>query len=164
MIEKIFTAIILIPVLIYSFVLVGVTNAFGWLFNTFRQPVEYGFYYPIENMVEISIVYISADENGGAALDEIRNVDDREQFIKDFRAVECLPKFGEPSTENVLDNLDGPTKIIRILYDNGDFELIGHNGESRCKQGESPIPYYENFYEINEEQFNQLVEKYSVSG
>ena len=141
----------------------GVASLFTWLHDTFPIPKEYGFYNPEEDIIEVSIVTVYYDEDGKAALNEIRKVDDIEQFIKDFRAVGCYGKISEPGFD-VLDEVDESTKLIKITYVNGDFELIGYHGTGLTEPGEDEIEYLTGFTRFNNEQLNELMEKYSISG
>ena len=162
MIEKFFTGIFSAIATIFVVMVLGVGSLFNWLYDTFRITKEYGFYNTEEDIIEISIVTVYYDENGKAALNEIRKVDDIEQFIEDYRAVECYGKISEPV--DALDRVDKSTKLIKLTYVNGDFELIGYHGSGLTNVGEDELEYTAGFTEFNKDQLDELMERYSVSG
>ena len=163
MIEKIFTAIIIIPALIYSFVIAGVVNASAWLMETFRLRQEFSLSYTEDNIIEVSIVSIYYDENGKPAINEIRKVEDIAKFMEDFRAVEYYGQFAEPGFDAISD-VDETTKLIKISYANGDFDLIGYHGSGLSKAGEGEIKYLTDFGAFDKCELDALTEKYSLSG
>ena len=71
----------------------------------------------------------------------ISTVQDHSAFLSDFRDVKCNTFFGDPRGVYEGDI------VVKITYDNGEYELIRSLGRG--------------FYSFDQEQFNDLIEKYS---
>ena len=80
--------------------------------------------------------------------------------MKDFNAVVCKFKFGDPTSAN--GNLDVPLSVIKITYVNGDYELIGDYGQTRYISSSDEISFYAGFHLFDKDQFDDLIEKYSA--
>ncbi len=76
------------------------------------------------------------------------------EFIDDFRKIECKRGFGDPSV------LTPGDKGFKIIYKNGDYEIITYRAQGRHSSGK----YFDTgYYDFDEEQFNDLIEKYSIN-
>ena len=109
---------------------------------------------------EISIVTAYFDDNNEFMQSEIITINDIDEFMKDFRKVSATYVIlGDPRG---LFPTDEEGTIIRITYNNGEYELINWYGQSRYTI-ESGFRYYNGDWFFDEEQFNNLIDKYNRS-
>lgn len=118
---------------------------------------EYKLLHPADEISAVEIVTVLFDEEGIADLQVKACISDVKVFMKDFRLVPCYVYFGDPI--GLKKNPSG-IDVIRITYQNGDYELIDYNGQSEYTQ-ERGFDYYAGFNVFDEEQFEELIEKYS---
>ena len=121
-----------------------------------RVREAYGFINPSESIINISIVKLSF-ENEELLQTTVATVDDTSLFLADFRKIKCYVYFGDPSgitPEGISDT------VIKIDYENSEYELINWNGQARYTI-EGGFNYYYGFNIFDEEQFEALIEKYS---
>ena len=104
----------------------------------------------------VSIVTLTLDEVGNHIYEEKIKIDDIDTFISDFRKVECYKYFGDPIG---IDKYDEGSDILKIEYENGDYELINYNGQSEYTQ-ERGFEMYAGFNVFEIDQFKGLIEKY----
>ncbi|MGN0517299.1 MAG: hypothetical protein ACI4II_01080 [Acutalibacteraceae bacterium] len=123
-----------------------------------RQQETYSFLNSTDEISDISIVAISFDDDGEMLQTEIKKIDDTDVFLDDFRSVDCYVYYGEPIgvTQEGIDDI-----VVKISYDNDEYELINWQGQSEYTQ-ERGFRYYVGFSVFDEEQFEALIEKYSV--
>ncbi|MBR7116902.1 MAG: hypothetical protein IKC87_04255 [Clostridia bacterium] len=117
---------------------------------------SFNFYNPESMITAISIVKLSFDEEDKLQIEELKNVDNIDAFIEDFKKVESSCRTGDP-----LGAADGDNNGVAIMisYSNGEYELIGHIGQSTYRT-ERGLVYYDGFFSFDKEQFNALIEKY----
>ena len=118
---------------------------------------EYKLLHSADEISAVEIVTVLFDEEGIADLQVKACISDVKVFMKDFRSVPCYVYFGDPI--GLKKNPSG-IDVIRITYQNGDYELIDYNGQSEYTQ-ERGFDYYAGFNGFDEEQFEELIEKYS---
>ncbi|MBR7112627.1 MAG: hypothetical protein IKC75_06905 [Clostridia bacterium] len=88
----------------------------------------------------------------------ISTVEDHETFLSDFKEIDCYNHWSDPT--GVFEN----DIVIKISYTNGEYELIHHSGQGKYRHFEdnpSFLQVYAGRRYIDEEQFNQLIDKYS---
>ena len=87
----------------------------------------------------------------------ISTVEDRETFLSDFNEVDCYNHWTDPT--GVFED----DVVIKIYYENGEYELIHYSGQGKYIHFEdgSFFRVYAGRRYIDEEQFNQLIDKYS---
>ena len=82
----------------------------------------------------------------------INEIQDAEQFLKDFSDVECYNRFTDPS--GPLEGYIG----IKITYNNGDYEVICASGQSEYIDG--MYSSHEGWHSFEKTQFDELINKY----
>ena len=122
-----------------------------------RVREKYKLLHQEDEVSSVEIVTVLFDEEGIADLQVKACISDVKVFMKDFRSVPCYVYFGDPI--GLKKNPSG-IDVIRITYQNGDYELIDYNGQSEYTQ-ERGFDYYAGFNVFDEEQFEELIEKYS---
>ena len=107
----------------------------------------------------ISIVEISFDEEGEVIQTELNTIEDIDAFLDDFREVDCYTYFGDP-TGITVEGVEA--NVIKILYENDEYELINWNGQAdyTLKRG---FRFYRGFSVFDETQFNSLISEYLQS-
>ena len=70
--------------------------------------------------------------------------------------MECYKYFGDPIG---IDEYDEGSDILKIEYENGDYELINYNGQSEYTQ-ERGLKIYMGYNVFEIDQFKGLIEKY----
>ena len=110
-----------------------------------------------DEIASVEIVTVLLDEEENIVQQKKAQVDDVEAFMKDFRLVVCRCHFGGPT--GVEKSLSG-NDVIKITYQNGEYELIDWKGQSEYTP-ERGFKYYGGVNVFDEEQFEELIEKYS---
>ena len=88
----------------------------------------------------------------------ISTIEDHETFLSDFKKVACYNHWTDP-TGVFEDDI-----VIKIYYENGEYELIHYSGQGKYRHFEdnpSFFAVYAGYRYFDEEQFNQLIDKYS---
>ena len=121
-----------------------------------NRKAEYRFHHEEEEIKEIYIVAIHFDKDvGNYYTDDLKKIDDKESFLQEFHNLDCFMWWGDPLTLNA--ESDGKA-IIKVVYSNGNYELIDWNGQTVVVFDDSNK--HCGIRMFNEEQFNELVEKY----
>ena len=81
-------------------------------------------------------------------------VDSKEGFLKEFSLIDCYTKT-PPSGINIGEI------AIRIMYNNGDYDLIAKSGQSRYANGD--YDWYDGHWSFVEIEFDALIKKYTQS-
>lgn len=137
-----------IPILIVSILLL--------LTSCGRVPEDYDFLNSTDDISEISLVNLTFDENTKLIQTQLIVINNKNEFIKDFKKVDCYTYFGDPT--GVTPEGDSTT-VIKITYKNNDYELINWNGQAEYTL-ERGFNYYAGFSVFDEEQFNALLNQY----
>ena len=115
---------------------------------------EYRFLQDTVNISSIQIVEIGKMDIGDEAEQKtICVIEDIKAFLKDFLGVDCLQRFSDPTC--IADN----ATVIKIIYIDGEYELINHHGQSEFRDGY--FYQYAGHYTFDEEQFDSLIIKYT---
>ncbi|KAF0092086.1 MAG: hypothetical protein FD141_270 [Fusobacteria bacterium] len=119
------------------------------------ERAEYPFNQNTENIVKVEVILMGElqglyTEHEVTVIKEVSLKDSK--FLDDFRKIECKRGFGDPT---VLTHGD---KGFKIIYKNGDYEIITYGAQGRHR---SDKYFSTGYYNFDEEQFNDLVEKYS---
>ena len=88
----------------------------------------------------------------------ISTIQDHETFLSDFNDIDCYNHWTDP-TGVFEDDI-----VVKISYKNGEYELIHHSGQGKYRHFEdnpSFLQVYAGRRYFDEEQFNQLIDKYS---
>ena len=97
-------------------------------------------------------------ENGEYKEELISIVEDHAAFLSDFKKVECYNHWTDPT--GVFED----SIVIKITYQNDEYELIHHYGQGKYRHYDDNQSYfqpYAGYRYFDEEQFNDLIEKYS---
>lgn len=140
--EKIFT------VFIVFFTLISLVSC--------KHEEVYSLLNPTDEISNISIVSLSFDKNNKLIQKEIQKIDDVNSFLDDFRKIECYTYYGDP-TGVTVEGVEAV--VIKISYENGEYELINWNGQAEQTEDRG-FRFYSGYSVFNEEQFETLITKY----
>ena len=129
---------------------------FSRLLVSCRYPETYSFLNSTDEIKKITIVQLSFDNEGSLIETEIQKIEDINTFLEDFKKISCYKYFGDPTSatpEGVEDT------VIKILYENDDYELINWNGQSKYSS-ENGFNYYAGYIVFDEQQFESLIGKF----
>lgn len=128
----------------------------GFLFRLFTK-TDYEFLQDVSEIQSIEIVILRDVEDVDGTItpifDLVQTVQDIESFLKDFSDVDCYNRISDPSCA------DQGTRIIKITYNNGDYEFIGASGQSNYKNG--VYTYWGGYHSFDDVCFEELLTKYS---
>ena len=115
----------------------------------------YDFLHPNSEIKSIEIVEIGLIDNNLPEPEQknIRVIDDIASFLNDFSKIDCFERRTNPSRPR-----EG-CALIKITYNNKEYELIDYNGQSVFRDGYYYA--YSGWYSFDEDQFSALVSKYS---
>lgn len=122
-----------------------------------RHRETYSLLHGEEEIESISIVNVILNDDGEVTQKELCSVADINGFMKKFREVDCYIYFGDPtgvSEEGVS------ADVIKIVYENGEYELINWNGQAECTD-EKGFQYYCGFSVFDENEFKALILEYT---
>lgn len=91
-----------------------------------HQP-SYDFLNSSNTITSVSIVKVTFDNNGEIVQTELKIIDNIDNFLEDFCQIDCRTYFGDPIgvTEEGVEDY-----VIKIAYDNDEYELINYKGQS----------------------------------
>lgn len=121
-----------------------------------RHQTTYAFLNSVDDVSSISIVSLSFDQDGKMIENEINKIQNVTAFLNDFQSIGCYEYYGDPigaTPEGIEDD------VIKILYKNGEYELVNWNGQSKYTN-EKKFVYYSGFKVFDEKQFESLLDKY----
>ena len=99
------------------------------------------------------------DKEAGEFREEIiSTIEDHSTFLSDFKKIDCYNHWSDPT------GVEENDVVIKITYKNGEYELIHHYGQGKYRHFEdnpSFLQVYAGYRYFDEEQFNDLIEKYS---
>ncbi len=109
-----------------------------------------------DGISEISLIELTFSNESELIQTELQSVENIDDFLTDFNKIECAQWFGDPCgvTEKGKDAF-----VIKILYENGEYELINWNGQATYTLDRG-LNYYDGYSIFNEDQFFSLIEKY----
>ena len=115
--------------------------------------MEFEYMHPTDKIQTIEIVEVSFGDTEEPSQTVLCTIEDIDAFIDDFEAMDCYDRFGDPLGIN-----DGDT-VIKITYNNGDYELINVMARAQCKDGKFRN-YKGAYFWFDDEQFQALLDKY----
>lgn len=119
--------------------------------------VRYSFMHSTNDISAVYVVTISFDEEDELTETELAEIEDIGEFLKDFRSLDCYEWFGDPC---------GPTEdykedtVVKICYNNGDYELINWCGRAKYFDEEERLRYYSGYNVFDEEPFELFLADY----
>ena len=119
------------------------------------EKTEYPFNQSEENIVKVEVILMGElqglyTEHEVTVIKEVSLKDSK--FIDDFRKIDCKRAFGDPA------ELTPGDKGFKVIYKNGDYQIITQSTQGRHRSGKY---FNTGYYSFDEEQFNDLIEKYS---
>ncbi len=115
---------------------------------------KYEFIHDSPDISSIEIVKVG-EESSQEIIEQttISIVDDMERFIEDFNRINCYTIYSDPS--GIEDN----AVVIKIIYNNDDYELIGVGGQAKYVSGK--YDNYVGYQYFDQDQYKALISKYS---
>lgn len=113
---------------------------------------KFNYIRPKESIVAIDIIETTKDDE--KIITSIENID---VFLNELEKIE-YSYVNYKFTEKVVAIPEDGVPLIKIIYNNGDYEILGYNTHSESTQGYDCYGTYIGTF--NEEQFNALLEKY----
>lgn len=109
--------------------------------------------YDISQINKIQIVEVGYQIVAGELEQKIvGEVTDNTAFLDSFSQLECFLNTGDPR------GIGGRQKVIKIVYCNGDYELIGKEGQGKYLSGQ--YKHYAGYRFFDDEQFEELIARY----
>lgn len=114
---------------------------------------NYTYLHSEEMIVGIELVQFEIDNSDYTTFPSQKNIEDVDGFLSDFNRLDFYKSSLGPV--GIVEN----SLVIKIVYENGDFELVHYNGQAKytCELGSSNYCGRGTF---EKEQFNALIEKY----
>ena len=120
---------------------------------------NYRYLHETSQITEIQIVeitdFVTGDE--GLTIPEFRTIctiGDTDALLDDLSDVKCYSYINDPSGVGI------GSVGLKLLYDNGDYDLLSASGTARYYAGQRFHNYAGYYFDI--EQFNGLIDKYTV--
>ena len=135
-------------------ILVGMVLAL--CLNACRVRETYSLLHSTDEISSVYIAYVQFDDKDQVVQTERSKINDVDAFIDDFKKVACYTYFGDPV--GPVDKAE-VADVIKIVYDNGDYELIAYNGQAEYTQARG-YNHYAGFSIFDEEQFMTLISNY----
>lgn len=118
---------------------------------------DYQFLNSESNIVSIEIGYVEEINTENVITQDFITINTltNDQFtiiLEELRKIECFMYFTDPKT------LKNGSNGIKITYNNGDFEIIGADGQAKYKDG-----YYrtDGYYYFDDDMFQELIDNWS---
>ena len=125
------------------------------LLTTCFKNVNYKYLDDPDQIISIEIVKCGEiNSNGELPQTLISKVENTNQFLQDFEKLECKLIFTDPT--GVGTNI----VAIKFNYPNGEYELISAGGQANYTV-QRGFQYYEGDRYFNQEQFDNLISKYT---
>jgi len=118
----------------------------------FKKREEYVFLHDINEIQSVEIV----SKNDWNNVRTLKTLREKEDFLRDFLNMRCYEAKGKPV------HVRANTPIIKILYNNGEYELIDYHSNIIYAYGAYNEPSRERRC-FNKNEFEKLVEKYWMS-
>lgn len=135
----------------YIFLIISIV----FVFSSCKCATEYNFFHEKEMIASIELVKAYYDFEKEEPIQEaIQTIENKEEFIKDFKSLKCYIYLRAPM------GVDEKGLAIKIMYSNGDYELIRHIGQAEYTYGKGYNGYCTNG-NFDKEEFNKLIYKYS---
>ena len=107
-----------------------------------------------DSIQRIEIVELTQKTEDGFDQKVLCIIDDIDAFIDDFEAVDCYGHFMDPL------GVDEGDITIKLIYNNGDYELVTQSGKAIFYADSGIFRYYKGYQTFDEEQFQALLDKY----
>lgn len=121
-----------------------------------RRKVSYKYMYDEDDIVEVHIVSFHNTDDGDFYTEHVKTIENLDAFMEDFNSVDCFVWWGDPT--GIDSRFDGEN-IVKLIYSNGDYELINWFGQAEYTSDKG-ITFYAGIRIFDETQFKDLVSKY----
>ncbi len=119
-----------------------------------EKKARYEFLHNQSEITAIEIVEVGeADELGINAQTILYEVSDIDAFMKRFNSMDCYFVYSDPV------GVDAKTAVIKLIYENDEYELIGVNGQAEYTKEKQYRNYVGQRY-FDKEQFNDFLSSY----
>lgn len=131
-----------------------ITFLFSTLFIACEIQSEYKFLHDPSEISSIEIVEIGEENSqGNIEQNTIYIIENIEVFMRDFAKVDCYILYSDPT------GIENNTTVIKVIYNNDDYELIGVDGQAQYTNGE--YDNYVGYRYFDRDQYESLLLKYS---
>lgn len=115
---------------------------------------RYKFIHDPSDIAAIEIIEVG-EENSQGSIDQttVCVVHDIKAFMNDFTQLTCYYLYTDPV------GIEKNSTVIKIIYNNNDYELISASGQARCINGQ--YNNYVGYRYFDQEQYEALISKYS---
>ena len=133
----------IIPIILVTVLITGCSNQ-----------KEYELLNDASLISEIQIVWVGerSEDEYVPSQTVLSVVEDTDAFIRELLSIDVKPLYPP-------DSVASNEKAIKIIYNNGEYELIHYAGQSKYQDGF--YDHYSGCDSFNKNQFNALIEKYS---
>lgn len=123
-----------------------------------RIKTSYTYMQDSQNISEAYIVSLYVDEEYHICTTTIKQIEDIDTFLQDFDDLDCYKYYGDPKGfgEHNINDL-----VIKLVYSNGDYELIDWNGIAKYTTSDDRLRNYRGYRVFDEIPFKDFVQKYS---
>ena len=140
--------------------IISLTVVLLLLFSLSSCSIDVGYEYmqDPQNITEIYIASLQFDEDYAIYITDEKKIEDIDAFLKDFDDLACYEYYGGPrgfEKENTND------RIIKLVYSNGDYELIGWHGMAKYTTSDDRLRNYRGHRVFDEVPFKEFTQKYS---
>ncbi len=119
-----------------------------------KKEVQYNFMYDQSEVSKIEIVIVGEEDEQGLNRQEVRGeIEDIDLFLDKFNQITCYKHVGDPRGVYVND------RVIKVTYVNGEYELIGRDGQARYTMQRQYVNYVGYRY-FDKEEFYDLINYY----
>lgn len=92
------------------------------------------------------------EENYEFVQEEICEIENIDEFIEEFSEIDCHVHYGDPV------QLEAGVIVVKVVYENGDYELIDATAQLKRRQG---VNHY-GYRSFDREQFAELLKSYTA--
>ena len=96
-------------------------------------------------------------ENGAILQTTVAVVEDKVDFMKQFRKVTCHETMVIASPNGLVSQ----ETVIKIIYSNGDYQLIGPHAQASYYAEADDYDHYRGFFYFDDGEFAELITRYT---
>lgn len=127
---------------------------FSILFAACEIQTKYEFLHDSSEISSIEIVEVGEkNSQGNIEQNTIYIIENIEVFMRDFAKVDCYILYSDPT------GIENNTTVIKVIYNNNDYELIGADGQAQYINGK--YDNYVGYRYFDRDQYESLLLKYS---
>lgn len=120
-----------------------------------EKKVDYEFLHSLDEVSVIEIVKVNdVYENDELKQEKMSEIENINEFFMEFQNLDCYSIYTDPQ------GIEGEQEIIKITYENGEYELIDVDGQATYTHSKK-FKNYRGYYYFEQDQFDELINKYS---